>query len=152
MQAVQQANKIGYLTSLSQSLLSSHVHCDMPCAMLPILVIIRECLAGHVEAAGEFGLEREAEACCWALAERQAAAAAVLQAAADQAEAIGFSEALAVATDVRLSCLCILCWHPVLGRHFFNQLMKVQRFVSWHHASGNAYASLVRACQAGTVL
>ena len=62
-----------------------------------------------MEAAGEFGLEREAEACRLALAERQAAAAAALQAAADQAEAVGFSEALALATDVRPLCPCTPC-------------------------------------------
>ena len=42
-----------------------------------------------------------------ALAERQAAAAAALQAAADQAEAFGFAEALALATDVRPHAHCL---------------------------------------------
>ena len=141
---MQQANRFGYLTELSLALLSFHEHLDVPCAMLAILGYIKGCLAGHVEAAGEVGLEREAEACRLALAERQAAAAAVLQAAADRAEAVGFSDALAVATDVRLSCPCILCWHPVLGRHCCIEPVKVLRFVSGHHAFGNANASLRR--------
>lgn len=112
---MQRANKFGYLTEWSLALLSVHEHLDVPCAMLAILRYIKGCLAEHVEAAGEVGLEREAEACRLALAERQAAAAAVLQAAADQAEAVGFSDALAAATDVRLFCPCILVGILPLG-------------------------------------
>ena len=58
------------------------------------------CCAGHLDAAGEWGLEREAETCRAALSARQAAAVSALQAAAQQAEALTFSDALRCATDV----------------------------------------------------
>ena len=80
-----------------------------------LLLCIKGCHAGHLKAAGEFELEREAEACRAALAERQTAAAAVLQAAAEQAEALGFSEALALATNVRPFCPCVPFCTPPLG-------------------------------------
>ena len=58
------------------------------------------CCAAHLDAAGELGLGREAEDCRAALSARQAAAASALQAAANQAEALTFSDALRCAADV----------------------------------------------------
>ena len=50
------------------------------------------CCAAHLDAAGELGLGREAEDCRAALSARQAAA--------NQAEALTFSDALRCAADV----------------------------------------------------
>ncbi|CAL5227501.1 g10485 [Coccomyxa viridis] len=51
-------------------------------------------LQEHLDTAREFGLGREAEECRAALSARQAAAAFALERAANQAEALAFSEAL----------------------------------------------------------
>lgn len=56
--------------------------------------------AEHIGAAGEFGLEKEAEGCRIALSARQEVAVSALNAAANQAEAMAFSDALSQATEV----------------------------------------------------
>ena len=56
--------------------------------------------AEHIEGAGEFGLEKEAESCRIALSARQAVAVSALHGAANQAEAMAFSDALSQATEV----------------------------------------------------
>ena len=66
-----------------------------------LLLFIQLCsCAEHLENAEEFGLQREAEACRSVLVARQAAATAALEAAAERAEALAFSNALAQAQAV----------------------------------------------------
>ena len=56
--------------------------------------------AEHIGGAAEFGLEKEAEGCRIALSARQAVTVSALHAAANQAEAMAFSDALSQATEV----------------------------------------------------
>ena len=66
-----------------------------------LLLILQLCsYAEHLENAEEFGLQREAEACRCVLVARQAAATGALEAAAERAEALAFSNALAQAQAV----------------------------------------------------
>ena len=57
LQALQEATNVGCLEGGYLTLLSSHSE-PMPCAMSFIVIYTKTCLAGHMEAAGEFGLER----------------------------------------------------------------------------------------------
>ena len=85
---------------------------------IPLLILQFCFYAEHLENAEEFGLQREAKACRCVLVARQAAAIGALEAAAERAEALAFSDALAQAQAVSIrehhkQALCRKGWFCV---------------------------------------
>lgn len=85
------------------------------------------CCVEHLDSAGEFGLGREAEKCRYVLSVRQAAAVCALKAAANQAAALAFLDALQSATDVSRQPLSLSsCPHGMaLTPSYFTEIESV---------------------------